>query len=136
MTVQPTARTRVHQSTPLFVVADLERSIAFYCERLGFGSASRWGDPPCFAMIARDDFDLMLSLAGDPAQLTPNGPHGLWDLYLKVENLADEQAALAAAGVPIATAEHRTEYDMLEIEVIDPDGHRICFGQDLLEGSA
>lgn len=26
----------------------------------------------------------------------------------------------------------QTFYDMIEIEVLDPDGHRICFGQDIV----
>ena len=44
-----TSRARVLSSTPLFVVADLQRSLQFYRQVLGFGEPSVWGEPPCFA---------------------------------------------------------------------------------------
>jgi catechol 2,3-dioxygenase-like lactoylglutathione lyase family enzyme len=123
---------RILTSTPLFVVSDLARSLAFY-ERLGFRANRTWGEPPCFAMPRRDGVELMLSLAEDPGRVRPNGPHGVWDVYLRVADLAAEKAALDAAGVAIARAPERTVYDMVEIEVLDPDGYRICFAQDTTE---
>jgi catechol 2,3-dioxygenase-like lactoylglutathione lyase family enzyme len=48
-----------------------------------------------------------------------------------VGDLEAEVAALRAAGVAIEREPSRTEYGMVEAEVSDPDGHRICFGQDL-----
>ncbi|MBK8101669.1 MAG: VOC family protein [Planctomycetes bacterium] len=125
------ARPHLRAVTPLLVVADLPRSIAFYRDRLGYADASVWGKPPCFAMTHRDGFDLMLSLAGDAAHLQPNGRHDLWDLYLKVDDLAAEITALHIAGVPIDKGPTDTEYGMREIEVQDPDGHRICLAEDL-----
>ena len=126
-----TARPRLLSSTPLLVVADLQRAIDFYCGRLGFTDCRAWGEPPCFAMMHRDGFELMLSLAGADVRPTPNGPTGVWDMYLRVADVAAEQAALRAAGVALAKGPVDTEYAMREIEVVDPDGHRVCFGQDL-----
>jgi len=126
-------RPRLLTTTPLFVVSDLPRSLAFY-ERLGFHARRTWGEPPCFAMPRRDGLELMLSLAEDPSRVRPNGPDGVWDVYLRVEDLAAERAALEAAGVAIARASERTVYDMVEMEVVDPDGYRICFAQDSSEG--
>ena len=48
------SRPRVLSTTPLLVVADLQRSLGFYCQKLGFGEPSVWGEPPCFAMLHRD----------------------------------------------------------------------------------
>jgi catechol 2,3-dioxygenase-like lactoylglutathione lyase family enzyme len=39
--------------SPVLVVADLERSVAYYTERLGFASEVH-GDPPNFATASRD----------------------------------------------------------------------------------
>jgi catechol 2,3-dioxygenase-like lactoylglutathione lyase family enzyme len=126
-----TERPKVLTTTALFVVSDLQRAIDFYCEKLGFGEPGVWGEPPCFGMINRDGFDLMLSLAGAPDRVRPNGPDGVWDLYIRVADVEAEAAALRAAGVELAREPERTVYDMVEIEVVDPDGYRVCFGQDV-----
>ena len=49
----------------------------------------------------------------------PNGPNGVWDLYIKVDDIVAETAALEMAGVEIDRGPTKTEYEMIEIEVID-----------------
>ncbi|MFO0952133.1 MAG: VOC family protein [Isosphaeraceae bacterium] len=127
-------RPKLISSTPLFVVSDLKRSLEFYIHGLGFGEPGVWGDPPCFAMAHRDGFELMLSLATEPGRVRPNGPTGVWDAYFRVSDLAAEKAALDAAGIPCDDRPEVTEYNMIELEVVDPDGYRICFGQDVPGG--
>jgi catechol 2,3-dioxygenase-like lactoylglutathione lyase family enzyme len=117
--------------TTLFIVSDLQRSIDFYCQKLGFVEPAVWGEPPCFAMMNRDLFDLMLSLAEKPGQIQPNGAQGIWDLHIKVTDLAAEMKALRDAGVAVKHRPEKTVYDMIEAEVVDPDGYLICFGQDV-----
>jgi catechol 2,3-dioxygenase-like lactoylglutathione lyase family enzyme len=126
----PRPRPSVRAVTPLFVVADLQRSLDFYCQKLGFVEPAVHGDPPCFAMINRDGFDLMLSLAESASHVRPNGPNRTWDVYISIADVAAEIAALEAAGVRIDQGPRDTFYDMREIEVLDPDGHRICLAQD------
>jgi catechol 2,3-dioxygenase-like lactoylglutathione lyase family enzyme len=115
----------------LLLVSDLQRSVDFYCQALGYVDPAVHGDPPCFAMMNRDGFDLMLSLAEDPARLRAHGPHATWDFYVAIADVAAEIAALESAGVRLDKGPTDTFYGMREIEVIDPDGHRICFGQDI-----
>ena len=121
-----TDRPKAISITPLFIVSDLQRAIDFY-RKLAFGEPGVWGDPPCFAMMHRDNLELMLSL-GEPR---PNG-NGVWDMYIRVADVEAELAALKDAGVSIdrgpATME---EYKMREIEVVDPDGFRVCLAQDV-----
>ena len=124
-----TTRTPARTLTPLFVVSDLQRSIDFHA-RLGFGEPSVWGEPPCFAMINRDGLELMLSLAEGEAAPRPNG-HGVWDVYVAVADLDAEIASLNEAGVAIDRGPTITEYQMKEIEVVDPDGFRICLAQNV-----
>jgi predicted enzyme related to lactoylglutathione lyase len=125
MSRRPKART----ATPLFIVSHLQRSIDYYA-RLGFAHANVWGDPPCFAMIHRDGLELMLSLAAGEAAPRPNG-HGTWDVFVSVDDLDAEIAALNEAGVNIDRGPTSTEYRMKEIEVVDPDGFRICLAQNI-----
>jgi catechol 2,3-dioxygenase-like lactoylglutathione lyase family enzyme len=123
-------RPRLYATTPSLVVADLDRTLAFYA-KLGFGEAGTWGEPLCFAMMNRDLMDLMFTLARDPDDVHPHGPRGVWDLYLKVTDLDAELSALRAAGVAIDRGPTQTLYRNVEIEVVDPDGHRICIAEDL-----
>jgi uncharacterized glyoxalase superfamily protein PhnB len=52
-------------------------------------------------------------------------------VYVRVADVAAEIKALVAAGVKIERGPSDTFYSMREIEVLDPDGHRWCLGQDL-----
>lgn len=131
MPLNSKARTRLRATTPLLVVANLQRSIDFYANKLGFVDPNVHGDPPCFAMLNRDGFDLMLSLAESPDHVHPNGPNGAWDIYLSVADIADEIAALTAAGLALDKGPTDMFYQMREIEVIDPDGYRLCLAQDI-----
>ena len=122
-------RARVLSTTTLLIVADLQRSLAFY-HRIGFGKPSVHGEPPCFAMLFRDGFELMLS-SGESGAVRPNGPSGVWDVYVRVDDLDAELRALAAAGVPVDKGPTDMFYQMREVEIVDPDGHRLCFAQDI-----
>jgi catechol 2,3-dioxygenase-like lactoylglutathione lyase family enzyme len=117
--------------TPVLLVTDLQRSLDFYIRVLGYEDPAVHGDPPCFAMINRDGLDLMLSLAEGSSKPHPNGAHGVWDFHLRVSDLAADMARISAAGVAIDRGPTDTFYEMREIEVLDPDGYRICLGQDL-----
>jgi catechol 2,3-dioxygenase-like lactoylglutathione lyase family enzyme len=126
-----TPRPRVLGCAPCLVVSNLQRSVAFYCDKLGFTEPAVWGDPPSFAMANRDGFDLMLMQASSPASVRPNGPDGVWDLYLRIDDARGEALALVAAGVELDAALSETEYEMLEFEILDPDGYRIGIGSEL-----
>jgi catechol 2,3-dioxygenase-like lactoylglutathione lyase family enzyme len=121
-------RQPVTGTSPCLVVSNLEQSIAFYCEKLGFAEPAVWGEPPSFAIVNRNEFDVMLNLAPAPDRIRPNGPDGVWDLYIRVEDVRREGEALRAAGVALDADLCDTAYHMTEIEVVDPDGYRICFG--------
>jgi catechol 2,3-dioxygenase-like lactoylglutathione lyase family enzyme len=123
-------RPAVRLITPCVIVSHLQRTIDFYVGQLGFTDSETWGEPPCFAMMHRNQHDLMFSLAESEAQPRPNG-HGVWDMFIKVSDAKAELAVLEAAGVSIARGLTTTAYHMLEIDVLDPDGYRICFGSDL-----
>lgn len=125
------AHSRLVATNPVLVVGNLQRSLDFYIGKLGFVEPALWGEPPCFAMCNRDGFNLMLNLATPPATVHPNGSNGVWDLCLCVTDMAVEIATLRAHGVTIVKGPTDTFYAMREIEVLDPDGFRICLAQDI-----
>jgi predicted enzyme related to lactoylglutathione lyase len=126
-------RSAARSISPLLKVGDLQRSLRFYRDVLGFREPETYGDPPCFAMMNRNGLDLMLSVAQAPEHVHPNGAHGDWDFYLRVKDIDAEIDAIRAAGGQIADGPRTTFYEMKEIDILDPDGHRICLGQDILD---
>jgi predicted enzyme related to lactoylglutathione lyase len=122
--------------SPLLIVSDLQRSIAFYTGTLGFTCLGTWGEPPVFSILRRDRAELMLSTGDADAEPRPNGGQQIWDLYVNVEDAAAEAEAIRAAGGTIARGPCEMEYGMLEIDVRDPDGALICFGSALPGGAA
>src|SRR5688572_22584375 len=128
---EPSGRPRLRSLTPMLLVADIPRSLEFYVGALGFRNPTTHGEPPVFAMLHRDGLELMLRLAVGEATVRPNGPSDVWDLVLGVAELAAEQQALTAACVRRASGPVDRFYEMREIEVLDPDGYRICIAQDI-----
>jgi uncharacterized glyoxalase superfamily protein PhnB len=96
---------------PILNVNDLETSIVFYRENLGFELLHTFGDPPSFAIIRRDTHEIYLCHQGQ-------GQPGTW-LGLFVTDSTALHAHLVANGAklldpPDTTGEYRLE---------DPDGH-------------
>jgi len=124
-------RRRVLTSTPLLLVSDLRRSMDFYLDVLGYREPATFGEPPGFAMMHRDGYDLMLQRCR-PEDVRPNGKAGAWDVHLRVADVQAERRAIEAAGGKLLSEPETTEYGMIEIVVEDPDGHRVCLGQNLV----
>ena len=94
---------------PILAVSDLNVSIAFYTENLGFEQRHSFGDPPDFAIIGHGEHEIYLCLEGQ-------GQPGTW-LGLFVDDPAGLHDDLVAKGVqPITRLES-------EFRVEDPDGH-------------
>ncbi len=119
---KPTARPRIEcdRQHPLFVVTDLEGSIAFYRDRLGFELAFTWGDPPSFAGVNLDQVQVFLQ-KGTP------GPDGCSVSFVVGD--ADELAEFhRRGGVEFVEEIDDREYGLRDYSVRDPDGYRLSFG--------
>jgi catechol 2,3-dioxygenase-like lactoylglutathione lyase family enzyme len=112
-----------------YIVHDLEAAIAFYTTRLGFAVVMH--PAPTFAMLARGDLRLLLSVPseqGGGGQTLPDGRRpepGGWNRFqLEVHGLANIVEALRAAGV-------RLRSDIIvgiggtQVLVEDPSGNPI-----------
>jgi catechol 2,3-dioxygenase-like lactoylglutathione lyase family enzyme len=118
-------------TAPYFLVTDLQASLDYYCDRLGFDRPKLWGNPPEFAMPQRDGYIIMLKQAKDPNDVSPNGPKGgYWDAYVWITDADGLFSKFDDNGVVFEyepCIQH--EYDMKEFAVRDPDGYIIAFGQ-------
>ena len=118
--------------SPVLLVADLDRSVAFYRDLLGFRS-SLHGEPPNFAVVERDEAILLLSLAPHGAQLVPNWHvvDKMWNVYVRVDDADAIYAEVQARGCPIDYTISNKAHGFREFGVTDPDGYDVAFGQRL-----
>ena len=118
----------------MLAVADLRRTMAFYCERLGFNPVNTFGSPePRWCMLERDGVKLMFNQP--PAAELRDLPLRAKDFqifYFYPDDVAGLHATWNSAG--LKTTELRvTIYGMKEFELRDPDGYWLWFGQSTAE---
>ena len=114
-------------ATVRYLVADVDRSIAFYVEHLGFELIEQMG--PAFARVRHGDLTLWLSgPASSAARPMPDGRQpvaGGWNRFvLEVDDLASRVEALTVAGTTFRNA-IVTGPGGKQILAEDPDGNVI-----------
>jgi catechol 2,3-dioxygenase-like lactoylglutathione lyase family enzyme len=90
-----------------YLVADVDRAVAFYVEHLGFELVEQMG--PAFAQVRRGDLTVWLSgPASSAARPMPDGRQpvaGGWNRFvLEVDDLAARVEVMRAAGVTFRNA--------------------------------
>jgi uncharacterized glyoxalase superfamily protein PhnB len=111
---------RFQGSIPILSVKDVAASIRYYVDRLGFKKHWEWGDPPTFAAITRDAVEIYLCK-------DTQGHPGTW-VYVAVEDVDALYAEFLASGAEIRQPPTNLPWHMRELNVADPDGHRLRFG--------
>jgi catechol 2,3-dioxygenase-like lactoylglutathione lyase family enzyme len=117
---------RLTSSIPVLRVADYPRARRFWAETLGFAIAEEGGDPPRFGIFRRDAATVFV----DAWHGADEKPSPGWRAYLYTDDV-DALAAALGDDRPPGEGPHDTSYGMRELVVVDPDGNRICFGQDI-----
>ena len=115
----------IRELWPLLGVRDIERSLAFYRDRLGFSVAGQDGGearPTRWARVERDGVSLMLQQSDNA------GRAGVGDvcLYFVCDDADSVHAELLARGLSLNEPEI-AYYGMKQLELVDPDGHALCF---------
>jgi catechol 2,3-dioxygenase-like lactoylglutathione lyase family enzyme len=118
--------------SPCLIVSDVDRTIAFYRDKLGFETTFREPEPdPFFAIIVRDGAQLLVKSDRDVAPL-PNSkrhPFMRWDAFV----YAPDPDALAADfvdhGATFSAPLADTHDGLRGFELTDPDGYVLFFGR-------
>lgn len=118
---------------PVLQVADVERSEAFYCDKLGFHSHGTWGDGPDFAIVQCGRVTIALDKSEGDGPIPTNQ---YWAAYIYVEDADALCAQMRGAGADIVRDPEDAPYGCRDFDVRDPDGHRLAFGHDLEPGAA
>lgn len=112
----------------VFYVKDLERSLGFYRDLLGFQEIGRAFQGQAAALTSgRTHHELLLIQVGD-APAPPKGRHrGLYHIGIKVgdslQELRDVKAEVEGAGIVITGMSDHTVSQSLYLE--DPDGNEV-----------
>jgi catechol 2,3-dioxygenase-like lactoylglutathione lyase family enzyme len=107
--------------TPRLPVPDIEKSLTFYCEQLGFQLGWKWGTPVSHANVSRDAVSLdLIAVRSDQ--------RGTAMAYIRVNGVDAYHAELRGRAVDTGAVADRP-YGMRDFEVIDPSGNRLAFGE-------
>lgn len=123
---------RITGISPVLLVADIDRAIAYYRDRLGF-TCTTYGDPPNFASAQRDESSILLALCGEPERIVPNWRivDQTWNVYIRVDDADAVYAEVQERGAEIDYTIYDAPHGFREFGVQDPDGHDIAFGTPL-----
>lgn len=132
MSSDQTARLLRH--APYFPVANVERSLAFYEQVLGFRCEYSAGVPLQFAICSRDDFAIMLRRVSEGELIVPiEKQGGTWDAFFWVSDAEALHSELKSKGADIVYGPLIQEsYQMREFAIRDCDGHVLGFGAALV----
>ncbi len=120
---------------PYFLVPDVVSTAHFYRDTLKFSFDRFWGEPPSFCMVQRGGVVIMLAQIEDASLVRPNGhadrEGGAWDAYVWVPDAKALHSQFAASGAKIARGLCDQPYGCRDFDVLDCNGYRLCFGQDI-----
>jgi predicted lactoylglutathione lyase len=112
---------RVEGIVPILNVTNVQASVRFYVDVLGFQLDWGEGEESEYASVSRDDHAIMLC-QGD------QGKAGTW-IWIGMEDVSSFYEECRAKGARIA--QELTNYPWAyEMRIADPDGHILRFGSE------
>ena len=114
--------------TPNLIVADVERSLAFYRDVLGF-TVQSLGDPG-WRLFVKDECRIMAGACPDAMPAQALGDHSYFG-YLVVDDADAYHARAVAAGGEVTKSLRDEPWGMREFGLRTVDGHRLMIGSPL-----
>ena len=113
-------------SATSFRVSDVDTSMKFYTEALGFTERFRFGD---YAGIEHGDVQIHLVGPRVPSERIV----GQGSIYIFCDDVDAYHAEITANGADAPIPPKDYEYGMRDFVFRDPDGNLLCFGQEKVE---
>src|SRR5262245_23270417 len=117
----------VRELVPLLFVQDIERSVAFYRDNLGFEIRGKW-EPDgklSWCRLQRDHSALMLQQATEEDEPAEGRGRGVGFCFI-CDDAAAVHAELCGRGLQL-NAPEVAFYGMKQLFLKDPDGYELCF---------
>src|SRR5580704_8375090 len=118
--------------SPFFIVSNVEQSIAFYRDQLGFEARFRQPEQnPFFAIIGRDGAQIFIKSQKDVAPLPNSKRHPFlrWDAFVYAPDPDALAAQFAEHGAAFSSPLENTHDGLRGFEICDPDGYVLFFGR-------
>jgi catechol 2,3-dioxygenase-like lactoylglutathione lyase family enzyme len=120
--------THITGIAPQFLVDDLERAIAYYCDRLGFELQFKYES--FYAGVTRDGFAIHLKCAAKlAAERAHRKANEHLDAYISVAGIEALFGELQSRGATIMKPLEERPWACLDFYVEDPDGYVLCFSE-------
>ena len=120
---------------PIVYTRDLERSLAFYRDALGFMPGYRFPDDgePQFVVVRLDSLELALSATGDEHRLLrrPVGEEIRFELCVYTDDVEEAVRVLRERGIEVLREPEDMEWGERMAYVVDPDGNPLHIAQRL-----
>lgn len=110
---------------PCMFVSDLNNSLSFYCDVLGFKKVHLEGDPPVYGTLHRDRSTIHLARDSTGAKL------GSCSCYFYVSRVDSLYKHCLDRNVVITRRIEDSPYGMRDFICTDPDGNTISFGESI-----
>ncbi|MEM7080041.1 MAG: VOC family protein [Pseudomonadota bacterium] len=117
---------RLLSIAPQFLVADLQRALAYYTETLGFTQAIGYED--FYASVRRDQAEIHLKRAKPlAAERSYRQENAHIDAYITVTNLEHYFAECRERGAIVHQEVQSHPWSVTDFCLMDPDGYILCF---------
>jgi catechol 2,3-dioxygenase-like lactoylglutathione lyase family enzyme len=121
--------------TPNLVVADIERSTAYYRDVLGFSIVTTVPEQPpsAFVWLKRGEVDIFLNdrktVGEHDPELAKKPIGGSFTIYILLAGVDEFYAAVAGRATVVEPLETKF-YGMRECLIADPDGYLLTFAEE------
>jgi uncharacterized glyoxalase superfamily protein PhnB len=107
---------------PILNVKNFAASMDYYVNKLGFTKKWDWGTPPSFGCVARGKVEIFLCAGGQ-------GQPGVW-MSIFMEDVDALHEEYTKSGAIVRLPPTNMPWGTREMNVQDPDGHRLRMGSD------
>jgi len=113
---------------PQFLVDDLDRAIAYYCDKLGFELDFQYES--FYAAVSRDGFAIHLKCAPKSAMEREHRKQNEHlDAYIGVQGIQGLFRELTTRGARVVKPLEERPWGCTDFYVEDPDGYILCFSE-------
>ena len=118
---------------PFFIVANVQQSVAFYVDKLGF-EVQQMGpaDDPYWAIVGRDNISIMLKAIAAGIKPMPNHtrhPWASWDAYISKADPDVLFEEYSTRGLEFRQPLMNNHDGLRGFELADADGYSLFFGR-------
>lgn len=137
--IKPKIMSNLNYIFPFFIIENLQRSVAFYVDKLGFevrymGPA----DDPYWAIVGRDNISIMLKAITPEIKPVPNHtrhPWASWDAFISTADPDKLFEEYRSRGLEFRQPITDNHDGLRGFELADADGYILFFGRPISDAS-